>query len=119
MPVVAPPVHERPRSAATFRALGAERLAQRLCSDESPWRLSPGDPSLLRHAVLQVAQARAKRIPVNTDRANDNGIRWFGRACDMLGTPVERPTAAEADPAVESFLAAYAVYFAAMEMQPA
>ena len=119
VPVVAPPVHERPRSAATFRALGAERLAQRLCSDESPWRLSPGDPSLLRHAVLQVAQARAKRIPVNTDRANDNGIRWFGRACDMLGTPVERHTAADADPAVESFLAAYAVYFAAMEMQPA
>ena len=25
-----------------------------------------------------------------TDRANDNGIRWFGRACEVLGTPVER-----------------------------
>ena len=37
----------------------------------------------------------------------------------MLGTPVERPSAADADPAVEAFLGAYAVYFAAMEMQPA
>ena len=69
--------------------------------------------------MLQVAQARAKRIPVNTDRANDNGIRWFGRACYVLGTPVERPAAADADPAVEAFLAAYALYYTAMEMQPA
>ena len=119
VPVPAPPAHERPRSAATFRAIGAERLALRLCSDDSPWRLCPGDPSLLRHAVLLVAQARAKRIPLNTDRANDNGIRWFARACDMLGTPVERPSTADADPDVESFLAAYALYFTAMEMQPA
>ena len=37
----------------------------------------------------------------------------------MLGTPVERPSVADADPAVEAFLGAYAVYFAAMEMQPA
>ena len=122
-PRVVPPAptltHERPRSAATFRALGAERLAHRLCMDTSAWRLCPGDPSLLRQAVLQVAQARAKRIPRNTDRANDNGIRWFGRACDMLGTPIERPSAADADPVVEAFLAAYAVYFTAMEMQPA
>eukprot|EP00966_Prymnesium_polylepis_P183506 4252748-Prymnesium_polylepis.1 len=31
-------VHERPRNAATFRALGASLLAERLCSDVSPWR---------------------------------------------------------------------------------
>ena len=37
----------------------------------------------------------------------------------MFGTPVERPAMADADPAVEAFLGAYALYYAAMEMQPA
>jgi len=112
-------VHERPRNAAAFRALGAQRLADRLCKDTSKWRLCPTNPALLRNAVMLVAQAKAKRIPLNTDRSNDNGIAWFGRACDALGTPVERPAPADADEAVESFLAAYAVYFTAMEMKPA
>ena len=112
-------VHVRPRTAAAFRALGAARLAERLCCDASPWRLCPDDPSLLRTAVMQVAAARAKAIPINTDRANDNGLRWFTRTCDLLGTPVERPRAADADPEVEAFLAAYSVYYAAMEMKPA
>ena len=111
--------HERPRTAAAFRALGAARMADRLCDDASPWRLCPSDPSLLRTAVMQVAAARAKSIPVNTDRGNDNGIRWFTRTCDLLGTPVERPRPADADPEVEAFLAAYCVYYTAMEMKPA
>ena len=119
-PTGAPAVqHERPRTAAAFRALGAERLANRLCSDSSPWRLCPGDPTLLRTAVMQVAAARAQAIPANTDRGNDNGLRWFTRTCDLLGTPVERPRAADADPEVEAFLAAYCVYYTAMEMKPA
>ena len=112
-------VHERPRTAAAFRALGAARIANRLCQDTSRWRLCPGDSTLLHSYVMHVHLAQAKRIPVNTDRANDNGIKWFGRACDVLNTPVERPTEADADPAVESFLAAFAVYYAAMEMKPA
>jgi len=68
---------------------------------------------------MAVARTQAKRIPINTDRANDNGLRWFTRACDALDTPVERPAPANADPTVEAFLAAFAVYFAARHMQPA
>lgn len=112
-------LHERPRTAAAFRALGAARLADRLCSDSSPWRLCPNDPSLLHAAVMQVAAVRARAIPSNTDRSNDNGLRWFTRTCDLLGTLVERPHPAEADPEVEAFLAAYCVYYTAMEMKPA
>ena len=111
--------HERPRNAAAFRALGAARLADRLTDDTSPWRLCPRNPNLLRTFVMQVAQAKAKRIPLNTDKANDNGISWFARACEMLGTPVERPSPSDACHETEAFLGSYAVYYAAMEMKPA
>ena len=68
---------------------------------------------------MQVAQAQARRIPLNTERANDNGLRWFDRACASLNTPVERPVPAEASPPVEAFLGAYTVFYTAMFMKPA
>jgi hypothetical protein len=111
--------HERPRTAAAFRALGAVRLADRLCNDSSPWALLPSDPSMLRQTVSLIAQTQAKRIPVNTERGNNNGIRWFADACKALNTPVERPDAAHADPEVEAFLQAYVIFRTAQYMKPA
>ena len=70
--------------------------------------------STIADIVGELARTKAQAIPSNTERANDNGIRWFLRACAALGTPVDRPSPIEADSETVTFLHAYVVYYAAL-----
>ena len=119
-PAARPSTHEpQPRNAAAFRAIASARLAQRLTNNSSRWKLNPVGSNTIADIVGELARTKAQAIPSNTERANDNGIRWFSRACASLGTPIDRPSPAEADPENEIFLHAYVVYYAALNMRPA
>ena len=81
----------RPKTAAALRQLGTSKLVAKLAMDESEWALLPHQKERLSSIVQAVAAAKLAAIPVNTTKADDNGVRWLGLVCEDLDTTPLRP----------------------------
>ena len=103
--------HMRPRTAAALRQLGTSKLVAKLAMDESEWALLPHQKERLSSIVQAVAAAKLAAIPVNTAKADDNGVRWLGLVCEDLDTTPLRPGPEHAFEDREALLGAHFICF--------
>ena len=103
--------HMRPNTAAALRQLGASKLVAKLAMDESEWALLPHQKERLSSIVQSVAAAKLAAIPVNSAKADDNGVRWLGLVCEDLDTTPLRPGPEHAFEDRESLLGAHFLCF--------
>ena len=110
-PAAAHGVHMRPKTAAALRQLGASKLVSKLALDESEWALLPHQKERLSSIVQAVAAAKLAAIPVNTSKADGNGVRWLGLVCEDLDTTPLRPGPEHAFEDREALLGAHFICF--------
>ena len=101
----------RPNTAAALRQLGTSKLVAKLALDDSEWALLPRSTERLAAIVQSVAAAKLAAIPVNSAKADDNGVRWLGLVCEDLDTTPLRPGLEHAFEDREALLGAHFLCF--------
>ena len=97
--------------------LASARATQKLIESKSPYALCPNDPAKLRTIISDVDARNAESREASTRRKDNWGWEWWVRACDAMDTPPIRPTD-ELDETRESYLASFALMYAAAFMKP-
>jgi len=109
----------QPADAQAARARATAEISGRLLADDSPYALCVGDASMMRAAVMTVADVRAAGRPRGTTKRDDWGFRWMARYCAASGNAVMRPRAVAPHEEIrEAYYGAYAIIWMAMYMLP-
>ena len=73
----APPGSPQPWTARAARTASTASIKHTLMADQSPYAISPGNPSRLGSLLHGVRAAKDSGIPDGTKSADENGFKWF------------------------------------------